>query len=169
MSNTERAFSACAAMVIATTLGGMLYANAFAADVDKLATTTSHTDGKIPYVGQGEDAAAMQREAARGVTKYEDEDKEGGGGAAQKTLIDNDAVKVILVSYKKGFDRPGGMKRRYDTLLVYVDQGRYSGGRYPPDTLRLAPGSSVFHRKDSIVSPIHIDQDYRVLYVEMKR
>jgi hypothetical protein len=54
------------------------------------------------------------------------------------------------------------MKRRHDVLLVYVDQGRYSG-------VRLGVGSTVFHRKDSIVSPIHIDEDYRVLYIYMKR
>jgi hypothetical protein len=167
MSKATR--SSQASTAIATALGLILFASAFASDSDSVATTTSHTDGKIPYVGQGENAVAMQREAARGVTKYEGEDQEGGGGAQQKVLIDNEAVKVILVAYKKGFDRPGGMKRRHDTLLVYVDQGRYSGGRYPPNTLRLAPGSSVFHRKDSIVSPIHIDQDYRVLYIEMKR
>jgi hypothetical protein len=167
MSSFKPALSTYAALAIVAMLGGV--ACTFAADSDRLATTTSHTDGKIPYVGQGENAAMMQREAARGVTEYEDAQTEGGGGAPQKVIIDNDAVKVILVAYKKGFDRRGGLKRRYDTLLIYVDQGRYSGGRYPPNTLRLAPGSTVFHRKDSIVSPIHIDQDYRVLYIEMKR
>ena len=108
------------------------------------------------------------------VTAYEPEDKEGGGGALQKTLIDNDKVKVILVAYKKGFVRPGGLKRRYDTALIYVDPGRYTitkeGANTPVQMAphKLAPGSVVFHRKDSIVSELIVNEDYRVLYVEMK-
>ena len=123
----------------------------------------------------GETPEAMQRAAALNVSEYEPEDKEGGGGAYQKTLIDNDKVKVIIAAYKKGFMRPGGVKRRYNTLLVYLDPGRYtittSGVNTPVKTLKpakLAPGSAVFHRKDSIVSGLRVDEDYRVLYVEMK-
>jgi hypothetical protein len=130
------------------------------------------------YASSGETPEAMQRENALNISAYEPEDTEGGDGAPQKTLIDNDKVKVILVAYKKGFIRPGGFKRRHDTLLVYVDPGRYTitkgggtGAKTPvakeqPD--KLAPGSSVFHRKDSIVSELRVDEDYRVLYVEMK-
>jgi hypothetical protein len=127
------------------------------------------------HAGQGETPEALKAAAARGITAYEDVAKEGGGGAPQKTLIDNDAVKVILVAFKKGFVRPGGVKRRYNTLLVYVDPGRYTitrGAGGPPAANPkpsiLAPGSAVFHRKESIVSESHIDEDYRVLFVEMK-
>ena len=84
-------------------------------------------------------------------------------------------MKVILVDFKKGFVRPGGVKRRYNTLLVYVDPGRYTivkrANNVPvtnPTPDKLAPGSAVFHRKESIVSESHIDEDYRVLFVEMK-
>ena len=116
----------------------------------------------------------MQKEAALNVSSYEPGDKEGGGGAYQKTLVDNDKVKVILVDYKKGFIRPGAMKRRYNTLLVYITPGRYTitstGANTPVQEVpsKLAPGSAVFHYKDSIVSGLRVDEDYRVMYVEMK-
>jgi hypothetical protein len=147
-----------------------------AAEVDKLATTNSTSDKKGVYVGVGENAEAMERFARLGVTKYEDEDKEGGGGAPQKTLIDNEIVKVNLVAFKKGFVRPGGVKRRYNTLLVYVDTGDHTilaGGAGPrnpnPVPQHLLPGSAVFHLKDSVVPESRIDEDYRVLFVMMKR
>ncbi len=164
------------AALIAAALGGIVCGNVFAADVDKLATTTSTADMKGIFVGQGENAEAMERAAKMGITKYEDADKEGGGGAPQKTLIDNDVVKVNLVAFKKGFMRPGGVKRRYDTLLVYLDTGDHTimgGGGSPrnpnPTMQHLLPGSSVFHRKETIVPESRIDQDYRVLFVMMKR
>lgn len=141
---------------------------------DPLQLASSIESGVGIYASAGETPEAMKREADLNVQQYEPEDKEGGGGAYQKTLIDNDKVKVILVDYKKGFVRPSGFKRRYDTLLVYVDPGRYTitkvGANTPVKMAphKLAPGSVVFHRKDSITSEIHVDQDYRVLYVEMK-
>jgi hypothetical protein len=123
----------------------------------------------------GETPEALQRAAALNIGSYEPEDKEGGGGAYQKTLIDNDKIRVIIAAYKKGFMRPGGFKRRYNTLLVYIDPGRYtitkSGAGTPvasPKPSNLAPGTSVFHRKESIVSELRVDEDYRVVYVEMK-
>ena len=165
-----------AALIAAAAVGGIVCGNVFAADIDALATTTSTTDMKGLYVGQGENAAAMERAAKMGITKYEDEDKEGGGGAPQKTLIDNDSVKVNLVAFKKGFIRPGGVKRRYDSLLVYLDNGDHTilagggGPRNPnPVMQHLLPGSAVFHLKDSIVPESRIDQDYRVLFIMMKR
>jgi hypothetical protein len=142
--------------------------------VDPLQLAADDRTGVGIFASAGEKPEVMQREAALNVSSYEPEDKEGGGGAYQKTLVDNDKVKVILVDYKKGFIRPGGMKRRYNTLLVYITPGRYtitSTGantpvKEPPS--KLAPGSAVFHYKDSIVSGLRVDQDYRVMYVEMK-
>jgi hypothetical protein len=142
--------------------------------VDPLQLATSIESGVGIYADPGETPAMMKQEAELNVQQYEPEDKEGGGGAYQKTLIDNDKVKVILVDYKKGFVRASGFKRRYDTALIYVDPGRYTitkvGANTPVKMAphKLAPGSVVFHRKDSITSEIHVDQDYRVLYVEMK-
>ncbi len=173
MFTTKRAY---AAMIAAAAFGGIVCGNVFAADVDKLAVTTNNTDMKGVYVGQGEDKAGLERAAKMGITKYEPEGQEGGMGAPQKTLIDNDVVKVNLVAFKKGFTRSGSIKRRYDTLLVYVDTGRYSimagaGGpaNASPVMQHLLPGSAVFHRKESIISESRIDEDYRVLFVMMKR
>ena len=84
--------------------------------------------------------------------------------------IDNDVVRVNLVSFKKGFMRAGGLRRKNNQLLVYLDQGQFTlTGNGKPNTQRLMPGSSVFHYRDSIVSESHIDEDYRVLFVEMKK
>src|SRR5215472_9505331 len=51
------------------------------------------------YATSGETPEAMQRENSLNVSAYEPEDTEGGDGAPQKTLIDNDKVKVVLVGY----------------------------------------------------------------------
>lgn len=163
------------ALTAAAALLGTICGSVFAAETaDRLATTTDARAGKL-YVSQGEDAEAMKRAAARGITAYEPEDKEGGGGAPQKTLIDNDAVKVILVAYTKGFHRPGDLKRRYNTLLVYPGPASYAPYDFKAGKLRdgakpsqLGAGTVVFHRKDSIVTPMEMQMDYKVLYVEMK-
>ncbi len=173
MSANNRRTLMFSAAVIATALGGLVCGAVLAADADRLAVAKDSYGGGL-YAGQGESPETLKTQAGYGVKDYEDPAKEGGGGAAQKTLIDNDAVKVILVDFKKGFVRPGGVKRRYNTLLVYVDPGRYTitkGAGQPtanPRPAKLAPGSAVFHRKESIVSESHIDEDYRVLFVEMK-
>jgi hypothetical protein len=142
---------------------------------DPLQLATEDKSGIGVYSSAGESPEAMARAAALKIQNYEPEDQEGGMGAPQKTLIDNDKIKVNLVAFKKGFIRPGGVKRRYDTLLVYVDPGRYTivkrGNGEPvanPTPSKLAPGSSVFHHRDSVVSENRIDEDYRVLFIEMK-
>jgi hypothetical protein len=163
-------------LIATAAIAGLIGGHVFAADADRLATTGSTTDMKGVYVGHGENAEAMARAGKLGITKFEDEDKEGGGGAPQKTLIDNDAVKVNLVAFKKGFVRAGGVRRRYDTLLVYIDRGDHtilaSGAGQKianPVMQRLLPGSAVFHLKDSVVPESRIDEDYRVLFIMMKR
>jgi hypothetical protein len=164
-------------LVAASVFSGFLWGRGTATGAtDPLALAPNTGSGVGIWASAGETPEQMKRSAALNVQAYEPEDKEGGGGAPQKTIIDNDKVKVNLVSFKKGFVRPGGVKRRYDTLLVYVDPGRFtitkSGAGTPvaePRPQRLAPGSSVFHNKESIVSEIHVDEDYRVLFIEMKK
>ncbi len=157
---------------VAIAAAGMIAGNVFAA-MDPLATTTNNADEKGIHFSTGETPDQMAAAAKRGITKYEDVATQGGGGAPQKTLIDNDVVKVNLVAFKKGFMRGGDLKRQYDTLLIYVDPGRFSimpraGGPKEPIVQHLLPGSTVFHRKESIVSATRIDDDYRVLFVMMK-
>jgi hypothetical protein len=110
--------------------------------------------------------------------QYEEDAKIGGGGAPQKLLLDNTRVRVNLVSFLKDFDRMGGLKRRNDQLLVYIDPGAYeitrsgdSGKEITPDPAKrkpLAPGSAVFHGRDSVVSSTHIYAPYRVIFLEVK-
>src|SRR5437016_3457305 len=89
------------------------------------------------------------------------EKQAGGGGAPEKVLLDNDKVRVNLVSFPKGFERPGNMKRRYDQLLVYIDPGDFSFVQHSdgstPDPKQeagrkpLEPGHVTFHGKDTVV------------------
>ena len=141
----------------------------------RLQVTTDLTDSKhIAYSG-GETPEVLAKQAQMGITKYEPESAVGGDGAPEKTLIDNDVLRVNLVAFKKGFKRPGGMKRKNDQLLVYIDQGAYSlltnAGKpnAKPISHRPAPGSAIFHRRDSIISDTRIDDDYRVLFIEFKK
>ncbi len=157
-----------AALVVAAGLSGAVAGNVFAAGA-------AGEIGAGLQAGQGETPDQLAKAKALNITAYEPEGKEGGIGAPQRTLIDNDAVKVNYVEFKKGFVRPGDVKRKYNTLLVYVDPGRYTitkGAGGPrvenPKPSNLKPGSAVFHRKESIVSESRIDEDYRVLFVMMK-
>ncbi len=164
------------AVALAGAIGGACL-TAVAADViDKMATTKSNNDRAGIYSSSGETPEALAKAKTLGVTKYEDDAKVGGGGAEQKVLVDNDVVRVNLVSFKKGFVRPGGMMRKNAQLLVYLDEGQFTltktGNNTPmekPNSQRLLPGSSVFHHRGSIVSESRIDEDYRVLFVEMKK
>src|SRR5690242_9565309 len=48
-----------------------------------------------------------------------------GGGAPEKTLLENDALRVTLISFPAGFHRNGGERRPYDTLIAYIDEGDF--------------------------------------------
>jgi len=125
-----------------------------------------------------EDPAVLAA-AKLGITAFENDAQVGGGGAPEKLLLDNASVRVNLVSFPKGFDRPGMLKRRNDQLLVYVDPGDYTITRSgmtgektaPSATPRkpLEPGTVVFHPRGSVVSDSHINNAYRVLFVEIKK
>jgi hypothetical protein len=154
-----------AAVAVAGLACGNVFAAAVSGDFDVQA-------------GQGETPEQLAAQAKLGIAKFEEAGKEGGLGAPSKTLIDNDKIKVNLVAFKKGFVRPGQVKRPYDTLLVYIDQGAFtithSGGNTKPTPAaeqkpqRPPRGSAVFHRKNSIVSESRIDEDYRVMFVMVK-
>ena len=172
----RKQFAVIGSLVVVAAAAGFLSGRGTASGaVDPLQLASGDSTGVGIYASAGEKPEMMQKEAALNIGSYEPEDKEGGGGAYQKTLIDNDKVKVILVDYKKGMMRAGALKRRYNTLLVYIDPGRYTITKVGDNTpvkkevpSKLAPGSAVFHYKDSIVSSLRVDQDYRVMYVEMK-
>jgi len=50
-----------------------------------------------------------------------------GGGAPAQTLVDNATVRATLLSFPKDFVRRGDLRRHYDTLIVYIDEGRLAG------------------------------------------
>ena len=47
-----------------------------------------------------------------------------GGGAPIRLLFENDQVRATLISFPQDFIRPGGFKRRLDTLIVYITDAR---------------------------------------------
>jgi len=62
--------------------------------------------------------------------------KDQGGGAPEKVLIDNKALRVTLISFPAGFHREGNERRPYDTLIAYVEEGDFkvaprAGARRP--------------------------------------
>ena len=52
-------------------------------------------------------------------------EKDLGGGAPTKVLLDNAKMTVTLITFPKGFVRTGDMQRRADQLIVYVDDGDF--------------------------------------------
>lgn len=50
-----------------------------------------------------------------------------GGGVPMQLLVDNARLRATLISFPKDFVRPGDLRRRYDTLIVYIDEGRLAG------------------------------------------
>ncbi len=55
-----------------------------------------------------------------------------GGGAPMRVLIENNKLRVNLISFPKGFSRSGGSKRRLDQLIVYLEPGDFSTGGGAP-------------------------------------
>ena len=52
-------------------------------------------------------------------------EKDLGGGAPTRVLLDNAKMTVTLITFPKDFVRKGDMKRRADQLIVYVDDGDF--------------------------------------------
>lgn len=137
----------------------------------------------VVFSGHIEAAAAENAGAALaaklGITAYEEDGKAGGAGAPEKVLIDNDLVRVNLVSFPAGFDRPGKVKRRYNQVAVYIDQADFTitwngptGEAVPADKqkpTRTPQGGASFHAKDSLVSDTHVGNAYRAIFVELKK
>ncbi len=120
-----------------------------------------------------------------------------GGGAPTHVLLNNDSLRVTLISYPAGFKRVGGLKRRLEQLIVYVDDGDFkamprAGARpNPPPAAgprKIGPESSItldgtlatghpnhprgtiaWHPKGSLTPSIETTRAYRALYIEFKR
>ncbi len=50
-----------------------------------------------------------------------------GGGGPARVLIDNDVMRATLITFPQDFVRAGNLRRHYDTLIVYVDEGKLIG------------------------------------------
>lgn len=118
-------------------------------------------------------------------------EKDVGGGAPTRVLLDNEALKVTLVSFPAGFKRAGDLKRRMEQLIVYVDDGEFKviprpGARPNPNAGKRGPespialdgevshgvhtkGTIAWHPKDSLTPTLVTSRAYRALYIEMKK
>ncbi len=104
--------------------------------------------------------------------KYEEQI---GGGAPTKVLVDNEVLRATLISMPKGHIRQGGVKRKLDQILIYIDPAKYShlptpGTQFDKESQSVVEsGKITWHDKESVVGTIRIDEPYRVMYVEIKR
>ena len=98
-----------------------------------------------------------------------------GGGAPVKVIEDNDVLRATLISFPKGHIRPGGVKRKLDQVLIYIDPAKYShlptpGTQFDKESQSVVEaGKITWHDNGSVVGTIRIDEPYRVMYVEIKR
>jgi len=114
------------------------------------------------------------------------------GAPPTKVLIDNERLKVNLVSFPKDFHRDGGEKRANDTLIVYLDPGDFKvipkpgaapnpiarGERTPESPIGLDGevsknphklGTVTWHPKGSEEPTLVTNAAYRALYIEIKK
>ena len=64
--------------------------------------------------------------SARAADSQAPVETELGGGAPTRVLLDNNSLRVTLISYPAGFKREGGMQRRAEQLIIYVDDGDFN-------------------------------------------
>jgi len=99
-----------------------------------------HTRGSVEWLSKEADGAPMRVtkthrelyiELKRGTMSAPDPEAmklppepAAGGGAPIQVLLDNDQVRATLISYPQDFIRPGGFRRRADTLIVYIDDAK---------------------------------------------
>lgn len=77
-----------------------------------------------------------------------------GGGAPARALIDNEQVRVNLISFPKDFIRPGNLRRRYDTVIVYVDDGKLADVGPPPAKYAVVQAFSHHPNARAVCDPI---------------
>ena len=131
--------------------------------------------GAVAFVAASGFAGVMKARAAGPVpseTKYEEQ---VGGGAPTKVMFENDVLKATLITMPKGHIRQGGVKRKLDQILIYIDPAKYShlptpGTQFDKESQSVVEaGKITWHDKDSTVGTIRVDEPYRVMYVEIKR
>ena len=112
------------------------------------------------------------RAAAAADVKYEEQI---GGGAPVKVLQDNDVLRATLITFPKGQIRDGGVKRKLDQVLIYIDDAKFThlpmaGTPFDKESQTvMKAGQITYHDKDTVVGKLRVDEPYRVMYVEIKR
>jgi len=77
-----------------------------------------------------------------------------GGGAPARTLIDNERLRAVLISFPKDFIRPGNLRRRYDTVIVYIDDGKLADVGPPPAQYAVVQAFSHHPNARAVCDPI---------------
>jgi len=77
-----------------------------------------------------------------------------GGGAPARVLIDNDQVRAVLISFSKDFIRPGNSRRHYDTVIVYIDDGKLADVGPPPAKYAVVKAFSHHPDARAVCDPI---------------
>lgn len=77
-----------------------------------------------------------------------------GGGAPARALIDNEALRAVLISFPKDFIRPGNLRRRYDTVIVYLDDGKLADVGPPPAKYAVVQAFSHHPDARAVCDPI---------------
>ena len=140
----------------------------------------------------GTGAVVMSVRIAAAADTQAQVEKDVGGGAPTRVLLNNDSMRVTLVSYPSGFKREGGLRRRMEQLIVYVDDGDFkvvprpgakpnpnAGQRGPESSITLEgelakngfhpKGTTAWHPKDSLTPSLVTTRAYRALYIETKK
>jgi hypothetical protein len=77
-----------------------------------------------------------------------------GGGAPARALIDNERLRAVLISFPRDFIRPGNLRRHYDTVIVYVDDGKLADVGPPPAKYAVVKAFSHHPDAPAVCDPI---------------
>jgi hypothetical protein len=77
-----------------------------------------------------------------------------GGGAPVHVLIDNAVMRANLIDFPEGFIRPGNLRRHYDTVIVYIDDGKLADVAPPPHKYAVVQAFSHHPDARAVCDPI---------------
>lgn len=77
-----------------------------------------------------------------------------GGGAPARALIDNERLRAVLIPFPKDFIRPGSLRRHYDTVIVYIDDGKLADVGPPAGKYAVVQAFSHHPNARAVCDPI---------------
>ncbi len=95
-------------------------------------------------------------------------DELDGGKVPLRVLIDNDKIRVNLLSFPAGYVRSEHFPRRSDQILVYLDAGASDRDGNASAAGLEQRGDVDFRPKGSDAAPLRVGQPYQALYIELK-